>query len=93
MDKVAEYDKPKYSLKDLYWFGARIAIATFIVSGIYFQFQQMRRIQEIEHIEVKESVEKVNGRIDRKHNAQQEFFNEKIEAIWVEFENKQDKKQ
>lgn len=89
--ELAEYDKPKYSLKDMYWFGGRVAVATFVVAGIYFQFLQMKKVQEIEHQEVKTEIKNANGRIDRKHNAQDSSFKTAIRLIYRELDKKQDK--
>ena len=41
--ELAEYDKLKYSLKNMWWLGKKVASATFIIAGIYFQFREIQK--------------------------------------------------
>ena len=77
-----EYDQPKFSVKDMWWANTKVAIATFVIAGIYFQFVQVRDLQTVEHATMKERTEYINKRIDTKHEQQgiyvKEFKKEQI---------------
>jgi len=77
MTKHEEFNVPKYSLKDMYWLATKVAIATFVVAGIYFQFREVQKEQK----SLKDRIEYVNNRIDTKHDQQSETFNTAIENI------------
>jgi len=44
--KVREYDKVKYSDKDLMWATSKVAVAVFFLTMIYFRFLAMEMNQE-----------------------------------------------
>ncbi len=85
-----EINEVKFSMKDMWWANTKVAIATFVIAGIYFQFVQVRDTQVISHKTMKERTEYVNMRIDTKHSAQQKYIeennksqNDNMNAIWV----------
>lgn len=51
--KIREYDKIKYSDKDLWWAVSKTAVASFIVVGIFFRFLTVENVQ-LSHIEALE---------------------------------------
>ena len=77
MTKHEEFNVPKYSLKDMYWLATKVAIATFFVAGLLFQF----RAVQLEQVRLKERIEYVNGRINTKHKQQEATFKLMIENL------------
>ena len=71
-----EYDQPKFSVKDMWWANTKVAIATFVIAGIYFQFVQVRDLQQVEHVTMKDRTEYINKRIDTKHEQQDTYIKE-----------------
>lgn len=51
-EKIKDYDKKKYSQKDMWWAIGRIVVATYFVTMIYYEFRDGQRIQnEIKDIQ------------------------------------------
>jgi hypothetical protein len=44
--KVREYDKVKYSDKDMWWATTKVGIACFVILGIYFRFLSVEITQK-----------------------------------------------
>lgn len=70
---IREYDKIKYSDKDMWWAMSKVAIFSFVLMGIYFRFLQVEKNQGItfEHqIELENLIEQkviyLNDRMDKK---------------------------
>ena len=63
--KIKEYDKIKYSDKDLWWATTKVAIMCFVVLGIYFRFLVVEKtqqdIKEVQDNGVIEFQQKIDG--------------------------------
>jgi len=71
--KIKDYDKKKYSQKDMWWAIGRIVVATYFVTMIYYEFRDGQRIQnEIKNIQE-------NGMIE---------YEEKIDVVYIYFNDK-----
>lgn len=99
---IPDYNRPMYTKKDLWWVATKVAIGTFVVAGILFQFRDVQKVQVVEHGTMNLRTEYVNGRIDRKHDDQQkdidkneQYAHEEFQKIWnylnTEQQNKQSK--
>lgn len=84
-----EMNTAKFSMKDMWWANTKVAIATFVIAGIYFQFIQVRDTQVSEHETMVARTEYVNERINTKHSAQQKYIeennaaqNDNMNKIW-----------
>ena len=72
-DKVKDYDKKKYSQKDMWWAIGRIVVATYFVTMIYYEFRDGQRIQnEIKDIQ-KEGIKE---------------FEEELKDVYIHVNNK-----
>jgi len=72
-NNIREYDKIKYSDKDMWWAMSKVAIFSFVLLGIYFRFIQVEKNQgitleyqiELETL-IEEKVVYLNDRMDKK---------------------------
>ena len=80
-------NEAKFSMKDMWWANTKVAVATFVIAGIYFQFVQVKETQVLEHQTMKDRTEYVNGRINTKHAAQQKYIEDNDKALKDNLDN------
>ena len=61
--RIKEYDKVKYSDKDLWWTTTKVAVGCFFILGIYFRFL----VVENTSLEFKKEIEGIRDEFDVKN--------------------------
>jgi len=61
-----ELEKPEFSKKDMWWANSKIAVAVFVLSGIFFRFEHVEELL-FQQVKTHQSeIDYVNDRMDKK---------------------------
>ena len=98
--EIREYDKVKYSDKDMWWASTKIAIAAFFLTSIFFRFETVEKTQGVikqSQTDVTNQVVEAIQLLSNQDSENVEYLNERVDKktkrieedaikIWAEIE-------